>query len=177
METAPPLWAPAPLLIYLCNKSEPPFPAWIYVHCVLFFRRAPLWRVWLHLLTDFLVGTKELLLGPSKIIFFQVEQAPIPQPLLKGKVLQPLSILVTLHWTCSIYQHLSCTGGPKTECAILDVVYQVRSKGDNPFPHLLAALLLVHLGMPSAFVAWTMCCLLSPRTHRSFSAEPLPISP
>lgn len=74
----------------------------------LFSQRAPLQRAWLlhkehgflHLLSNPLTGTGRLPLGAPKPSLY-AEQALLPQPLLPGPMLQPSTVLLALHWTCS----------------------------------------------------------------------------
>lgn len=63
---------------------------------------AHLWRTWLHLLEDLLIGIGKLLLHPPKLSLLQAKQAQFSQCLLKSYVLQFPVILVALCW----HQHL-----------------------------------------------------------------------
>lgn len=66
------------------------------VPCCLSSQCVVLWGFWQCLLSDFFVHAQGLLLGPSKVFSVSGWTRQIPQPLLTGQVLQPL----TSCWTC-----------------------------------------------------------------------------
>lgn len=99
MEMASSLTIPAPLLMYFHNCSEPLFPPWFCVCCVLLSCHVALWRFWRNL-TDCLVSTKELPLGPTKITSFPNWTNPHPSVSPHRTNARILSTLVNLHWNC-----------------------------------------------------------------------------
>lgn len=68
-----------------------------------------------------------------KSVFPQAEWAWFPQPLLRGKMLWPLTVMVALSWPCS---SLSCSGAASSEHRICVVWQVLRRWWDLPWPCL-----------------------------------------
>lgn len=95
METAWPLWevhSPAQLSswwknfsLYLARTS----PVSACAHCLLSSHLTPLWRAYLCLPDNLLIGTVGLQLGALKAVSSPGWTSHFPQPLLMGQVLQP----------------------------------------------------------------------------------------
>lgn len=169
METAPPFWAPAPLQL-----------VWTSIPCL---DLCPLCLVLLpcttvkslQLLTDLPVGTKELLLGPNINLLPRLNKPPslqgtsAPAPWVSWWLSTELT---------PIYQDFFCIEEPKTECAVLDVVYQCKLKGI-----MLSLIYWLHSCWCSLVCHWLFlhgpciaCCPLGPtgpfqQSHYTISTE------
>lgn len=83
---------------------------------------------------------------------------------LTGKVLQPPTILVTLHWTCFSEKLIFPVMKPKSWCTIPAMVTEVLRQGQKSFPlNLLTTILLMRLKMLLAFfLSRARCCHAQP---------------
>lgn len=99
-----------------------------------------LWRFWLK--SHCLVGTKELLLGPTKLIS-SPSSTNTPSP----------STLVSLHWTCFNLSTSSFIGGPKVN--VIFETWSTECKVRGIIPPSSTCCNLVQLGVSLSFPVWT----------------------
>lgn len=91
-------------------------------------------RAWLRLLSNFLTSAGRLLQGPPGDASPPAEQAQLPQPLLRGEVLQSPPMLVTIPSTHSVFNVFLAPGSPKLDIVFQTQFYDCQEKGDNHFP-------------------------------------------
>lgn len=128
-------------------------PLWFRPFSIAFFSscHAPPWRPWLCLN---LLPTRpgRLLLGPLKPSPLQAEPAEIPQPFLKGQVLQHPTTIVALRWTHAGLSMTFLYWGAKIRHGILGMTQQVLSRGADPSPPVSCWL------CPHWYVLGVLCC-------------------
>lgn len=174
MVTAQPLWKTCSTTgLTLWWESLLVHPGWTL--CVsnydyfCFSHHALLWKACFCLLGYRFVGPARLLLGPLKLSLLRDEHVQLPQFLLTRKVLQPLTVLVAVLYTCSSLS-MSCTGGTKLDTASRNGVTNAEQRAII-IPFELPAVLL---SIRCSTLAGLLCCKGSRGAHAQLTVcQPL----
>lgn len=109
-------------------------PAVSCVHCCLFYHQAPLRTAWLHLFCTLpLVAADKGRVLPAPSLL-RAEQSQFSQPLLLHPMLQPLTILVALHWTRTSMSVFPLLGRPPLHTFLQMWFHKYHREGDNHLP-------------------------------------------